>query len=1198
MLARIAAFEFRYQLRNPVFWVGVFLFFLLGFGLTASDNVSVGTPGVVKENGAYPILGMLAASTVFYLFILTSFVANTIVRDDASGFAPIMRSAPVGKTEMLFGRFTGSFLASVVGFLSIPLGLFVGSLMPWVDQQNIGPHVLSYYAWPFAIMSLPNLFFCAAALFTVATLTRSLMWSYVVVIALVLAYLTIGDVVSGNPELEGAFAKFDPFGSGALDLATRYWTTAEYNTRLIALDGNLLFNRLFIIALGIALLVFAWWRFSPAQRPASKRSLRKAAKREARDAALANVPPTLGGGSIAAPAGTLSPWQPFKARVLLEMRQMLRSPGLAVLVLLAIGFTAAGLWGATTTYGNDLYPTVASVVSQVRPNFSIFILIIAAFYGGEQVWRERDHRLNDIVDSTPTPAWAMTIPKVLAIFLVLVGINVIGMLVGWFYMLTNGTPDLAIGKWFAWFIFPAAFNGMLIAILAVALQILSPNKYVGWGLLLAWFLSVILMSNMGLDHPLLVYANSPSVPLSDMVDPAHFYEGMIVLNLYWGFFALLLVLAAHLLWPRGGDLSLRQRFARLRNGKMGRGAVLAGVAALLGMGATGAYAYYNTNVLNTYETSDDAEAKLAEYERRFLKYEKLAQPAITDVKFDVELYPDDYRMIVTGAYRLENDTDEAIDRLHVRKTSEDLEFLSLDVEGASLESEDEDYGYRIYKFARPLEPGAVASLTFKSELHRQGFTAGGPRPGLNPDVTFLTNSAFAPVIGMDRSGMLSDRTARRRQGLPDELRPPKLDDPWGSGQNYIGADWVRSDITITTDADQTPIAPGERVSDTVSGDRRTAHFVASSPILNFFSIQSGTYEIARRQFGDIGLEVYYQKGHEWNVPRMLDAMESALGYYQREFGPYQFDYARIIEFPYSSYAQAFAGTMPYSENIGFRSKIESEDDIDFVTYVIAHELGHQYWAHQALGGLNQGSAMTTETLASYSAIMVMKERLGDDQLRRFLKYELDRYLRNRKGEALEELPLSKVESQGYIYYQKGALAMHLLAERMGEDKVNAGLADYVAKWRFKGPPYPRSTDVIAALRAQATSQEDQDLITDMLEKIVLTDYKIGDVETAKVGDAWVTTATVEAAKYEADGEGKETEVKLDEPVMLGLFAARPGFGTFDSGDVLAMETRRIGSGKTKVQLTSKTRPAYVGVDPYNFTIDRNSDDNVQAVPAS
>ena len=45
MLLGITGFEIRYQLRNPVFWVAIAIFFLLGFGLTASENVSIGTPG-------------------------------------------------------------------------------------------------------------------------------------------------------------------------------------------------------------------------------------------------------------------------------------------------------------------------------------------------------------------------------------------------------------------------------------------------------------------------------------------------------------------------------------------------------------------------------------------------------------------------------------------------------------------------------------------------------------------------------------------------------------------------------------------------------------------------------------------------------------------------------------------------------------------------------------------------------------------------------------------------------------------------------------------------------------------------------------------------------------------------------------------------------------------------------------------------
>ena len=92
MIFGITRFEVRYQLKNPVFWVAIAIFFLLGFGLTASENVSIGTPGAVHENAPYAISIATAVFTIFYLFIVTAFVANAIVRDDISAFAPIVRA--------------------------------------------------------------------------------------------------------------------------------------------------------------------------------------------------------------------------------------------------------------------------------------------------------------------------------------------------------------------------------------------------------------------------------------------------------------------------------------------------------------------------------------------------------------------------------------------------------------------------------------------------------------------------------------------------------------------------------------------------------------------------------------------------------------------------------------------------------------------------------------------------------------------------------------------------------------------------------------------------------------------------------------------------------------------------------------------------------------------------------------------------
>ena len=244
----------------------------------------------------------------------------------------------------------------------------------------------------------------------------------------------------------------------------------------------------------------------------------------------------------------------------------------------------------------------------------------------------------------------------------------------------------------------------------------------------------------------------------------------------------------------------------MRRSFAGAPMVLVAVAAAA-MLATGGFAYYNIKVLNRYQTSDEAEKYSADYERKFLKYESLPRPTLTDVKLDVQLFTKERRLLVTGRYDLKNMTSAPIRDVHVRKGSQDLEFLQLELAGARLVSDDEKFGYRIYRFDRPLAPGATTTLTFQSRLWRRGFRATSQATDVIENGTFVNNFAFGPIIGMNRQNLLSDRAQRRRQGLPPELRPAKLEDLKATARNYIGTDWVNSDITVTTDADQTPIAP-------------------------------------------------------------------------------------------------------------------------------------------------------------------------------------------------------------------------------------------------------------------------------------------------------------------------------------------------------------------------------------------------------
>jgi ABC-2 type transport system permease protein len=1189
MFLKIARFELRYQVKNPVFWVAAVLFLLLTFGAMASTNVQIGAAGNVHKNSPSALTVIQANLSLFFMFVTTAFVANVVVRDDDTGFGAIIRSTPITRLQYLGGRFAGAVAAAALAFLFIPLGLWIGSLMPWIDAEMLGPNRLSYYAYGLLVMGLPDLLITGAIFFTAATLTRSMMWTYVAVIVFFLAWLILIGIGEAKPELRDTMAMIEPFGIGAFDNATRYWTSAESNALTPAIDGTILLNRLVWLGVAAAFLAFGIVRYRFAEPRLSKKR-RKDQVAESEPASAPAPSPALPDNSGSAAAAQL--W----ARTKFEMKQVFRSPAFAVLVALGMINTCASLWFSRDMYGTPILPVTSAILPIVEGSFALFPIIIAIYYSGELVWRERDRRMHEIIDATPLPNWAYVVPKTAAVTLVLFITLMFGMVAAILFQLIRGYTDIQLGQYLLWYVLPQSVAMVMLAVLSVFVQSLSPNKYIGWAVMVVYMVSNIVMASLGFEHRLYRFNSTPMEPLSDMNGAGSYWIGGWWLRLYWAAFCVILLVVSHLLWRRGTETRLKPRLRRAPRRLRGAAGVV-GAAALAVFVATGAFAWYNTNVLNRYETSSEREELAAAYEKKYLKFEKLPQPTISKVVLNVALYPSETRALIKGSYVLANLTDGPIREVHVRMPGRDLELLSLAFPGAKLRSDDKEYGYRIYALDAPMQPGETRTLSFETRRWQRGFRNGTNDTRLVGNGTFLNNMEIAPAIGMDRMTLLQERSKRRKYGLPAEQRPPKLEDLSATRRSYFGGGWSTADIIVSTEADQTPIAPGKKVSDVVAGGRRTARFISDAPILTFFSIQSARYAERHRNHRGIDLAVYYHPGHERNVDRMLDALAGAMDYYQANFGPYQFDQARIIEFPgYATFAQAFANTMPYSEAIGFIADNSNPEKIDYVTYVTAHELGHQYWAHQIIGAEAQGGTMLSETLAQYSALMVMKHRYGEDKIRRFLKFELDTYLRRRGGELIEELPLMRVENQQYIHYNKGSLIMYLLQDRLGEDAVNRALRTVLNKYKFKGAPYPRSIELVEAFRREAKTPEDQALITDLFERITLYDLKVAEPTAVKRRDGkWDVTVPVEAKKFYADGKGNEKPAAFADRIAVGLFTAEPGRGVFNRQNVLVLQRQPVRSGKQVFRFVTDKKPTFAGVDPYNFYIDRNSDDNVAPV---
>jgi ABC-type transport system involved in multi-copper enzyme maturation permease subunit len=1194
MFSEIFGFELRYQLRQPVYWVSALFFFLLTFLAVTTDVVVLGgSIGNVNRNAPFVILQLFFVTSLVGTFVTTAFVASTVLRDFDLRTQELFFTTPLRKRDYVFGRFAGALAVSVGIYAFVALAILAGSLMPWLEPERVGPFSLAPYLSAFALLVVPNVFFTAAIFFSLATATRSLMYTYGGLIAIFFGYLLAQNLLS-DMENETLASLLDPFGGAAFAIATKYWTVQERNTETLAISGPLLWNRILWMGAALAVLALAYLRFSFTYLGATGRRGRKRLEIVEEGAP---APPPLERAPARAPSITTA------TRVLqilhrsrMEVTGVLRSAAFPVL----LAFGVLNMIGNSTVldqlFGTPVYPVTHLMVSILQSAF-LFVFIIVTIYAGELVWRERSLRVSDYEDALPVPNWIFWGAKLGALLFILAAILVTAILTGVAIQAYRGYFDFELSLYLEGMLLVVGIPFALAAVLALFLQVASNNKYLGFLLMILFFVSGPVLGALDFDHNLYQYASAPDAPYSDMNGYGHFTRPMFWFDLYWSFFAVLLLIGVHLLWPRGSAEGFRTRLAVARDRLTPR-VVRVAILAVLFWIATGSFIFYNTNVLNEYVPGDALEARQVRFEKEFKKYEGLPKPRLRSVYAEIDIFPERRAVDIRGRYGLQNRTGAEIDAIHLLLPKR-VGVRKLEVPGGKRTTWDEELSYSIYDLDPPLPPGGEIEVTFDLSIENPGFVNGGSNTQVVANGTFINNFSYFPRIGYQRDFELGDPNDRRKHGLPPVQRMPGIDDESARANNYISneADWLEFEAVVSTSSDQIALAPGYLQREWTDGGRRYFHYKMDAPILGFFAFLSAKWEVARDRWNDVAIEIYYHPRHPYNVKRMIEAVKKSLDYFTREFGPYQHRQVRILEFPrYARFAQSFPNTIPFSESIGFIAKLDQEDEeaIDYVFYVTAHEVAHQWWAHQLIGGFVQGATLLSETLSQYSALMVMEKEYGPEKMRRFLKYELDSYLRGRGGELIEELPLLLVENQPYIHYRKGSVVMYALKDYIGEENVNAALRSYLARNKFQEPPYTNTRELLSFLE-EAAPGERRGVIEELFESITLYDNRATAASYERLGDgSYRVRLDLTAKKLRATGQGAETEVGIGDEIDIGVFGAEAE-GAPPEGKLLYLEKHRIEASESTIEVVVDEEPKKAGIDPFNKLIDRNPEDNVKEV---
>jgi len=1194
MFKHFFLFELKLRFRSVSTYVFFLIPFLMAlFTVSVRDFGPIGT-GKVLLNGPYALTEIFVQLTAFGAILFSAIFGPAILRDFQQDTYQILFTKPISKFAYLGGRWAGSFVITVLIFSGLMWGAMAGTLMPWADRTRLAPVHFWWHLQPFLSVTVVQIFFLGSLFFCVAALSRRIVVVYLQGVALFALYLIqLVSVITANKLDRFWPSVFDSLGILVIGSTTRYWTVADRNAQLVHWTGAFLYNRLLWIGVGLVSLAAVMVLFPmSAEVLGSRRSTKHAlaakeeeeAEKKQRRMHWAELP------YVKQIFGARTTWTQLKSLTWLRFLNIVKEVPFWAITLIMIVFVLINGHFAGNTNGVEVWPVTYLMLEAVSGQAGLFLIIIGALYAGEVIWRERDVRFDQIHESLPLRDWTDFASKFFALALVEALLIAVVMVCGVFSQAITGYFHFELLHYFKELYLVYWPQILMVLLLALFLQTVIGNKFVGHALVIGFFILIPVLYRYGIENRLYLFGEITPYTYSDMNGYGHFVQGLLWSITYWLWIGALLGVISIAFARRGTDQTLgwRMKVAGARMRQLWPAALVFAVLAA----ATGGWFYYNTHVLNEYRTTKESRDRLADYEKLYKKYERLLQPKVTAVDVAVDIFPERRSFSGTGSYVLENRSSQPIEDVHITDARDSIDSITFD-RSAKAVLMDKKHFYSIYKLDQPLQPGESMKMSFRVSHRSRGFKDGNELPEFAYNGTFFDRDYF-PFIGYNQGMEIDDPVRRKEEKLgPLEEMAPR-GDPYYSNVDLFTSDsgWVKFHATVSTAADQIAVAPGYLQKEwTANGRRYFEYDMGDTPIADFFSFISGKFAVRRDNWKNVKLEIYYNPGHQYDLDKMILACKDGLDYYGREYGPYQFQQFRVLEYPrYRQFAQSFPNTVPYAESMGFIERLKKKDDIDFLYFVTAHELAHQWWGHQLIGSATQGSNMMSETLAEYSAMKLLEHRYGIDMLRKNLKYELDRYLRGRSGEVRQEPPLALVQREPYVWYYKGALVMYAMSDYIGEEKLNGALRDFLQKNRYAQGPYPDTRGFVEAIRA-ATPAELQYMVTDMFDSIVLYENKAVSATYEQTPDhKYRVTLKVRVQKHKADGQGNETPMPLKDLIEVGVFS-----GTKEHLKELHLEKKWFTLELNTLEFVVDEKPTFAGIDPYNVLIDREPDDNLTDV---
>ncbi len=1193
---KIFTLEFSYQIRRATTWLNFVVIFVFAWLWVIANYLYDAKEGYFLLNAPVVIAAVVVLCCTKWLLIGASVAGDAAARDVHSGMFSLTYTAPSGKAAYLGGRFLAALALNILILFAIPAGILVAMHFSGVETDILGNFHAAPYFTTFIFLVLPNAFYATAIQFSVATLSRRNMGSYLGGAILFVAAFIVGQMLQYKGEWGNLI---DPMGFTPVMSHLSNWSPLERNSRLILPEDSFLINRILWCCISLVLLAFAYFRFrfvlpetGRKDRQGKKTKPGVAARERFHLQTIESLPQVKGtyGLSTQLQQFRLIAWKCF----LQIAKNKIGLPLLAFIALLV----AAAMPGNLDARNVPLLPRTDLVLDYLTApittptTFWIIIVLLIIYYAGELVWRERETGMSEITNPAPVPEWVLFLGRYFAMILVLLVWLIFLMLAGIAGQAGMGGAKTEIGLYLKVLFGLQLMDCLLFVLLALLIHVLVNHKFIGHLAAMLVYGLIAFSAKLGIEHKLLIFASGPHWTYTDM---AGFGPGLLPwlwFKCYWIAWSLVLAVIVKLFWVRGRETNIISRL-KLARSRFTRSAAMVTLIALTGVMVSGGFIFYNTNVLHEYRNTSAVMKERADYELRYGRYFNIPQPQLKGVNLQVEIYPKQRAVEIQGHYLLVNNTGVPIDSIHLATGSEVIKVAIKFDRPFQEVLVDTNHHYNIYTLMQPIKPGDLLRLNFNVSYKARGFSNNGADLQVIQNGTSFRNIEWLPVIGYQPYRELDEVGARKTYGLVPRPVSSSLYDT--VAHRYAAfPEQISFEAIVGTDADQKAVAPGTLRRSWTKENRRYFHYVTDAPIRNEYSFFSANYAVLEGKWvgpeQKVSIEIFYPPGLTENPARMIRSAQASLDYYTKQFGSYAHRQIRFVAHPGYGFGN-HASPINITAEEGFFLMNPKDDPrgFDLVSAVVAHEVAHQWWGNQLKAANVEGAGLITESLAWYSAMGVMEDQYGAEYLDRLLNFLREEYETPRTRAAL---PLLQA-NDWYQNYRKGPFAMYTLSRYIGRDRVNGALRNLLVKHRPGRVPYATSIDLYRELKA-VTPDTLQDLLHDLFR--VNTFWEL-ETEAANVkqisASRWQVAVNVHAKKLVVDSAGVETTLPMKEWIEIGVFA--PAAIGKKRGKQLYLKKHLITSGRQTITLMVQEKPDQAGFDPRHLMVDWKLVDNYKGV---